>query len=57
MQNEDLKRSLKRIVEALNEVSVRGYQNRVILATCERDLMTLAERIGAEDADAGQEME
>lgn len=57
MQNEDLKRSLKRIVEALNEVSVRGYQNRVILATCERDLMTLAERIGVADAGAEQEME
>lgn len=57
MQNEDLKRSLKRIVEALNEVSVRGYQNRVILATCERDLMTLVERIGVADADAEQKME
>lgn len=55
MQNADLKMSLKRIVEALGEVSVKGYQNRVILATCERDLMTLANGIDAGEETAVEE--
>lgn len=50
MQNEDLKMSLMRIIDALGEVSVKGYQNRMILATCERDLMTLAAEIGKSSA-------
>lgn len=55
MQNADLKMSLEQIVEALGEVSVKGYQNRIILATCERDLMTLASKIDADEAPVPEE--
>lgn len=54
MQNADLKMKLRSIVDALGEVSVKGYRNRVVLATCEQDLMMLLSELDSE-AETGKE--
>lgn len=54
MQNADLKLRLKPILDALGEVSVKGYQNRIVLATCEQNIMALLREL---DNDAALEAE
>lgn len=45
MDHNDFKTRIESIIGALNEVSVKGYQNHAIMTACLRELMEMSDAL------------
>ena len=52
MNNENLQAQIRSIIDALDQLDVRGFNNHAILVACGRELRTIVQRLSESTSDA-----
>lgn len=51
MNNENLQAQIRSIIDALDQLNVRGFDNHVILVACGRELRTIVQQLDEKKQD------